>query len=133
MVSRARQAPPLRGLAYRVGCGVCACVVCVCVWWGVCVRANVHVRARARACARVCARACARVCARLCVCVRACVCACACVCVYVCARARMHITNTLVLEDMTEHVQSTFRARSEHVAEHVTEHVRFYWHGIDFV
>ena len=41
--------------------------------------------------------------------------------------------NTFILEHMTEHVQSTFRARSEHVAEHVTEHVRFSWDRIDFV
>ena len=39
----------------------------------------------------------------------------------------------LVFEDMTEHAQSTFRARSEHVTEHVTVHVRFYWHKADFV
>ena len=29
--------------------------------------------------------------------------------------------------ELTEHVQSTFRARSEHVTEHVTVHVRFLW------
>ena len=35
--------------------------------------------------------------------------------------------DTLVFERITEHVQSTFRARAEHVTQHVTEHVSFPW------